>query len=158
MSAAANRLGNRERLEPGRIEDRSEPGPRAAIAVGARDRRIQLVLMLLEENSHNQLEIAEIARIVNLSPGRLAHLFKSETGVAVQQYLTQIRLAKAKHQLEQTFLSIKEIAASAGFPSVTSFSSAFKTFVGTTPAQYRKVAGRIYANRKSLVIAKSANK
>jgi transcriptional regulator GlxA family with amidase domain len=104
------------------------------------------------------LAIAEIAKIVNLSPGRLAHLFKSETGVAVQQYLTQIRLAKAKHQLEQTFLSIKEIAASAGFPSVTRFSSAFKTFVGTTPAQHRKVAERIYANRKSLVIAKSANK
>jgi len=158
MSVAANRLANRERLEPGRIDDRSEPAPRAALSVAVRDRRIQLVLMLLEENSHNQFEIAEIAKIVNLSPGRLAHLFKTETGVAVQQYLTQIRLAKAKHQLEQTFLSVKEIAASAGFPSVTSFSTAFKLSVGSTPAQYRKVAGRIYANRKSLVIAKSANK
>jgi transcriptional regulator GlxA family with amidase domain len=102
------------------------------------DRRIQVVVMLLESNSHKQIAIEDMARSVNLSPGRLAHLFKSEMKVSLQQYLTQLRLAKAKSQLESSFLSIKEIAASVGFSSVTRFVVCFKNLVGATPAHYRK--------------------
>jgi AraC family transcriptional regulator, arabinose operon regulatory protein len=102
------------------------------------DRRIEVVVMMLERNSHKQIPIREIARLVNLSPGRLAHLFKSEMQLSIQQYLTQVRLAKAKCHLESSFLSIKEIAASVGFSSVTRFVVCFKNFAGATPAHYRK--------------------
>lgn len=109
------------------------------------DRRIQVVVMLLESNSHQQIGIDDMARLVNLSPGRLAHLFKSEMALSVQQYLTQLRLAKARRQLESSFLSIKEIAASVGFPSVARFVVSFKNLVGTTPAHYRKHFVRLHA-------------
>jgi transcriptional regulator GlxA family with amidase domain len=102
------------------------------------DRRIQVVVMLLESNSHQQIGIEDLARLVNLSPGRLAHLFKSEMELSLQRYVTQLRLAKAKRQLESSFLSIKEIAASVGFSSVACFVVCFKNFVGATPAHYRK--------------------
>ncbi|HEY5883781.1 MAG TPA: AraC family transcriptional regulator [Pyrinomonadaceae bacterium] len=102
------------------------------------DRRIQIVLMLLENNWNQQITVAEIARRVNLSPSRLAHLFKSEMDVSMQQYVAQLRLLKAKKQLETSFLSVKEIAASVGFSSVTRFVTCFKRFVGSTPGQYRK--------------------
>jgi transcriptional regulator GlxA family with amidase domain len=94
--------------------------------------------MMLESNSHKHIVIEDMARSVNLSPGRLAHLFKSEMQISLQQYLTQLRLAKAKSHLESSFLSIKEIAASVGFSSVTRFVVCFKSFVGATPAHYRK--------------------
>jgi len=94
--------------------------------------------MLIERNSHHQLAIEEMARLVNLSPGRLAHLFRNEMQLSMQQYLTRLRLMKAREQLESTFLSIKEIAALVGFPSVTRFVVSFKNFAGATPAQYRK--------------------
>src|SRR5439155_933532 len=97
------------------------------------DRRVQVVLILLEENSHRKLVASEIARIVNLSIGRLAHLFKAEMGKSLQQYLTEIRLVKAKQELESGFLSIKEIAASVGFSSVNQFIDSFKTVYGVTP-------------------------
>lgn len=102
------------------------------------DRRIQVVVTLLESNSHQQIGIGKMARLVNLSPGRLAHLFKSEMELSLQQYVTQLRLAKAKSQLESSFLSIKEIAASVGFSSVARFVVCFKNLVGATPAHYRK--------------------
>lgn len=102
------------------------------------DRRIEVVVMLLQSNSHKQIAIEEMAKLVNLSPGRLAHLFKSEMKLSIQQYLTQVRLAKAKSHLESSFLSIKEIAASVGFSSATRFVVCFKNLVGATPAQYRK--------------------
>ena len=94
--------------------------------------------MLLQSNSHRQIAIEEMAKLVNLSPGRLAHLFKSEMKVSIQQYVTQVRLAKAKSHLESSFLSIKEIAASVGFTSANRFVVCFKNRVGATPAQYRK--------------------
>ena len=121
------------------------------------DRRIQAVVMLLEKNSHKQIPIGEMARVVNLSPGRLAHLFKSEMEFSIQQYLTQVRLAKAKSHLESSFLSIKEIAASVGFSSVARFAVCFKNLVGVTPAQYRKhhpVAS--YQRFGDLAVARSA--
>ncbi|HEV7398387.1 MAG TPA: AraC family transcriptional regulator [Pyrinomonadaceae bacterium] len=104
----------------------------------ALDRRIQVVVMLLESKSHKQIAIEDMARFVNLSPGRLAHLFKSEMELSIQQYLTQLRLAKAKSKLESSFLSIKEIAASVGFSSVARFVVCFKNYVGVTPSHYRK--------------------
>ena len=102
------------------------------------DRRIQIVVMLLEDNWNQQIAVAEIAQLVNLSPSRLAHLFKTEMDLSMPQYLTQLRLAKAKRQLETSFLSVKEIAASVGFSSVARFVVCFKSLVGATPAQYRK--------------------
>ena len=123
-----------------------------------RDRRIQLVLMLLDENSHKQLSIEDIAKLVRLSPGRLAHLFKSEIEMSIQQYVTQIRLTRAKHHLESSFLSIKEIAASVGFQNVTRFTAHFKNQVGATPAEYRRRSSIELVKRKELAIAKSANK
>lgn len=102
------------------------------------DRRIQIVVRLLENNLDKQIAIAEIARQVNLSTSRLAHLFKAEMELSMQQYVTQLRLAKAKRQLATGFLSVKEVAASVGFSSVARFVTCFKSFVGFTPGQYRK--------------------
>jgi transcriptional regulator GlxA family with amidase domain len=108
-----------------------------AILARPQDRRIQVVVTLLESNSHKHVDVEDMARLVNLSVGRLAHLFKSEMELSIQQYLTHLRLAKAKHQLEAGFLSVKEIAASVGFSSVARFAVCFKNFAGTTPNQYR---------------------
>ncbi len=122
------------------------------------DRRIEVVVTQLETNSHQRIRIEEMARLVNLSPGRLSHLFKSETKVSIQQYLMQLRLARAKQQLELSFLSVKEIAASVGFASVTRFAASFKNLVGTTPAQYRKrVSLMPYQSAEKLTAARSAN-
>lgn len=119
-------------------QDRTQPVAHTTVNSRPVDRRIEVVVMMLERNSHKQIPIKEMARLVNLSPGRLAHLFKSEMQLSIQQYVTQVRLAKAKGHLESSFLSIKEIAASVGFTSATRFVVSFKNIVGATPAQYRK--------------------
>lgn len=140
----------------------TEPHPSLSSTTGFgpfRDRRVQVVLIFLEQNSHCRIAIGEIADALKLSPGRLAHLFKSEVGVSLQQYLTHVRLAKAQQQLETTFLSIKEIAAAAGFPSVTRFGASFKQALGITPSQYRKkLEVSRSLRRKDSFVARSANK
>ena len=103
--------------------------------------------MLLEDNWQRKLVIQDIAEIVNLSPGRLAHLFRDEMGTSVQQYLIQIRLAKAKGELESGFLSIKEIAAAVGFCNVNQFTNTFKRAYGITPTQYRQLPRTLLPER-----------
>lgn len=102
------------------------------------DRRLLLVLMLIENNLRRQLAIRNLAEAVSLSPGRLAHLFKSEVGVSPQRYLNNIRLEKSKQCLENSLRSIKEIAAEVGFPNVSSFCRSFKARFGLTPREYRR--------------------
>jgi len=107
------------------------------------DRRLLVVLELINENIRRQLMIRELATIVNLSPGRLAHLFKSEVGVSPQRYTNNVRLEKAKELLESSVRSVKEISSEIGFPNVSSFCRGFKARYGTTPREYRKIHLRI---------------
>jgi AraC-like DNA-binding protein len=102
-----------------------------------------LVLMLVNDSARRRLLIGDIARAVNLSPGRLAHLFKNEIGVSPQRYLNNIRLDKAKECLENGVLSVKEIAAEVGIPNVSGFCRSFKARYGTTPKEYRKTHLRL---------------
>jgi AraC family transcriptional regulator of arabinose operon len=121
------------------------------------DRRIQVVVTQLENSSQRKIVIEDMARLVNLSPSRLAHLFKSETKLSIQQYLTQLRITRAKLQLESSFLSIKEIAAAVGFCSVTRFVACFKNLVGATPGQYRKHFSLVSYQSAERAAARSAN-
>ena len=107
------------------------------------DRRLLLVLMLVESNMQRQLVIRDLATAVNLSSGRLSHLFKSEVGVSPQRYLNNIRMEKAKELLENGVLSGKEIAAEVGIPNASRFCRSFKAHYGLTPKEYRKTHLRL---------------
>ncbi len=107
------------------------------------DRRLMVVLELINENIRRQLMIRELAPIVNLSPGRLAHLFKSEVGISPQRYVNNVRLKKARALLESGVLSVKQISAEIGFPNVSCLCRSFKARYGTTPKEYRKIHLRI---------------
>jgi transcriptional regulator GlxA family with amidase domain len=108
-----------------------------------RDRRMLLVLMLVEESAKRRVLMGDIARAVNLSPGRLAHLFKSEMGVSPQRYLNNLRLEMAKECLENGVLSVKEIASEVGIANVSRFCRSFKARYGVTPMEYRKTNLRL---------------
>ena len=105
----------------------------------ARDRRVQIVRGMLERSFPRKLGLRDMSAEVNLSPWRLAHIFKSETGMSPQRYLTLVRLQRAKDQLETSFLSIQEIAAAVGIPNPSQFTKSFKAAYGMTPVEYRKV-------------------
>jgi len=107
------------------------------------DRRLLLVLMLVQHNIQRQLVIRDLAKAVNLSSGRLSHLFKSEVGISPQRYLNNIRMEKAKDLLENGVLSGKEIAAEVGIPNASRFCRTFKARYGVTPKEYRRTHLRI---------------
>jgi AraC-like DNA-binding protein len=124
-------------------DERSSPDRRRALGAKGRDRRVQIVRVLLEGSFQRKLGLRDMSAKVNLSPWRLAHLFKSETGMSPQRYLTLVRLQRAKDQLEHSFLSVQEIGAAVGIPNPSQFTRSFKSAYGMTPVEYRRVHFRI---------------
>ena len=91
-----------------------------------------------------------MARSVNLSPSRLRHLFKAETGMTPVQYLRALRMRFARESLETTHLSVKEIIAKAGVSDKSHFMRNFKKTYGVTLAQYRSYPAKKHVKSGSL--------
>jgi transcriptional regulator GlxA family with amidase domain len=100
------------------------------------DFRIQNVLQAIK--SDPAVRIADLARRVNLSTSRLAHLFKAQIGLSLNAFLTNQRLERAAHLLRDTEMRIKEITYCVGYGHEPSFNRAFKKRFEHSPLSYRK--------------------
>ena len=103
-----------------------------------RNPRIQTVIAFMKANLHRRVTLADLAKVVHLSPGYFIHLFKAETGVSPIAYLLRLRIERASQLLVTTFLSVKEIIAEVGYNSKSDFSLHFRKHFGMTPTEYRK--------------------
>ena len=91
----------------------------------------------MREDVRGELSLAELAQSVNLSVWRLCHIFKSDVGMPPIRYLRLLRMERAKHLLESSFLSVKEIAFQVGLNDESHFVRDFKSTYGFSPALYR---------------------
>jgi AraC family transcriptional regulator of arabinose operon len=101
------------------------------------DPRVDQAQGFLETHYQQPLSLQEIAARVALSPWRLAHLYKQQTGQTILQSLTQLRLQQAARLLAYTSRTVAEIAADVGFESPFYFSRLFKRAYGQSPLQFR---------------------
>jgi transcriptional regulator GlxA family with amidase domain len=102
------------------------------------DRRVRAAIAFMNANLHRKFTPLEIAQSVRLSLSHLRELFKSETQTSLGRYHNELRLARAKHLLETTFLSVKEVASSVGLNGVSHFVRNFEKRYGNTPARYAR--------------------
>jgi YesN/AraC family two-component response regulator len=91
----------------------------------------------IEANYMNKIELDDIAAQVYVTRNYLSSLFKKHTGVTVVEYITEVRLSKAKEYLKIPGYSMSEIAKKIGMKSARYFSSSFKEKYGLTPTEYR---------------------
>ena len=76
--------------------------------------------------------------MVNLHPVYLSRLFKNLKGVSPMEYLTNLRINKAKELiLSDSDLSLKEVAEISGYMDQFYFSRIFKTITGKSPSEYK---------------------
>ena len=92
----------------------------------------------IQENYDQDISLDDVSRHLNLSPYYFSKLFKSETGTTFVEYLTNLRIDRAKELLRDESLSIKEVCASVGYSDPNYFSRAFKKNLGVTPTVYRE--------------------
>ena len=98
------------------------------------NRAVRLMTLALKSD----LSLARLSELLCLSPSRLAHLFKAETGVSPMRYLKTQRMQKAKLLLETTPLSIKEVMIYVGVNDKSHFIKDFKKEFNLSPTSYRK--------------------
>ena len=92
----------------------------------------------IREHQADDLSLAEVARQVNTSTFYFCKLFKKATGLNFTEYLSQVRVEKAKSLLPNPNLRISEIAYEIGFQSLTHFNRVFKRITGQSPTIYRQ--------------------
>jgi AraC family transcriptional regulator of arabinose operon len=101
------------------------------------DKRIETVIELMKVDLHRVRSLKIMARSVNLSTSRFSYLFNTEIRMPPARYLRIVRMQAAKHLLETTFFSVKEIGALAGFNDGSHFVRDFKRLYGVTPSEHR---------------------
>jgi transcriptional regulator GlxA family with amidase domain len=101
------------------------------------DPRIQRIESMLRQNLNRKLSLGDLAVAVGLSTSRVGHLFSVQVGAAPTRYVKQLRLRKAAALLENTMLSVKEIAGCVGLSDVSRFIKDFRFTYGMTPSRYR---------------------
>lgn len=92
----------------------------------------------IQENFQRDLSLDEVSRQMDLSPYYFSKLFKEETGSNFVEYVTNLRIGKAKELLVNDSLSMKEICAAVGYSDPNYFSRIFKKNTGVTPTEYRE--------------------
>lgn len=105
---------------------------------GADDQRIRNIVEALQISP--AYGVRELARMVNLSPSRLSHLFKSETSSSLQSFLSDCRLQKAAELLLGTETPIKEISYMVGYSHPSSLVRAFRHKFHCRPNDFRSRA------------------
>jgi len=91
----------------------------------------------IAEHQGDDLSLAEVARAVNTSTFYFCKLFKKATGLNFTEYLSRVRIEKAKNLLLNPNLRISEIAYAIGFQSLTHFNRVFKKITGESPTEFR---------------------
>ncbi len=99
---------------------------------------LQLNKIVSEHMSDPGLDQQLICMELGVSRALLYNKMKAITGAGAKEYITKIRIEKAKSLIETTSLSIADISEMTGFSAQSYFSTAFKNYTGMTPSQYKQ--------------------
>ncbi len=101
-----------------------------------------LVKQHIQDNYMNEIQLADIALVAQISPGYLSARFKQDTGVSFTTYLISFRIDKAKELLTTTSMNCRSVAEAVGYYDYAQFSKIFKKYVGQSPMDFQSRAGR----------------
>jgi len=104
---------------------------------GRKVSQIRPAINYIDANYDKPMTLAEIARASHLSVSRLAHVFKEQMGITIIDYVTSVRIERAKALLLATDQSCTEIGFEVGYNNQSYFTRTFKALVGMTPRQFR---------------------
>lgn len=99
---------------------------------------IQKAVMHLQNNYAQTLSLSDVAELLGLSSSYFSKVFRDEVGSNFVDYLTELRISKAKMLLCETTMTITEIGRQTGFPNYNYFIRVFRERTGQTPMSYQK--------------------
>jgi transcriptional regulator GlxA family with amidase domain len=105
--------------------------------------RIEQSVAYMSQHLDKPLQVATLAAQANISPSHFFALFKRRICCAPIDYFTRLRMKHACRLLEQTSLSVKEIAFELGYVDPFYFSRVFKSVTQAAPSDYRAAQRKV---------------
>ncbi|MGG3468559.1 response regulator transcription factor [Neobacillus pocheonensis] len=99
---------------------------------------VDFMIQYIHEHFSENITLNDLANQVYISRNYLSQIFKKATGISFNQYLTQVRMEKAKAMILEGQYLIYEIAEKVGFKNVPYFSTLFKKHTGLNPTDLVK--------------------
>ncbi|MFC0674610.1 helix-turn-helix domain-containing protein [Brachybacterium hainanense] len=114
------------------------PRPEAGDLPPGRIGHVMRMAQCVVDRFREELTIADVAAAAHLAPSHAMTIFREALGVTLGEYITMCRVAEAQRLLLSTSMTSTEIAAEAGFGSLSSFYAHVGAACGMTPRQYRR--------------------
>lgn len=111
-------------------------------SISEKKRAVYGVVNYIDKHLYELKELTQIASKLGYSYTYLSHIFPQEMGVTIQEYYKKKRFDYAIKLLEESELTITEIAEKLGYQSVHSFSQAFRKVFGVSPSIYQQTYPR----------------
>ncbi|MFD1521843.1 GlxA family transcriptional regulator [Pseudonocardia yunnanensis] len=125
-------------------EDRYPARSACPSPVAKSDDSLASLLDWLTEHLHEHLDLQRIAERAHLSTRTLLRHFRAHTGLTPHAWIIQRRVEAARSLLEETDLSVLQVADNTGFGSAETMRRAFAVRVGVSPRDYRSVTRRLH--------------
>jgi AraC-like DNA-binding protein len=113
-------------------------GPSQGWLAALADRHLARVMAAIHNDPSEPWTVQSLAEIAGLSRSAFANRFRSIVGKTPLDYVTALRVHRARRRIHRSGVSLAEAAHDAGYESVAAFHRAFKRETGQTPGAYRK--------------------
>lgn len=123
------------RLEEILIRARAE---KSSLSHKLPDSRIEKACSYIQTHLSESFNVDDVAAACNLSPSRMAHLFKEQMGISLKAWSNNMRLQQARKLLISSNDSISQIAKHIGYDDPTQFAKNFKRNMGCSPRDFRQ--------------------
>ena len=114
--------------------------PLQPLQLGKKDVVFQNFMLSLFRFYRKERDVSFYARMQHITPRYFSAIIKEKTGDSALQWIVRMVITEAKQLLEESDLSIKEIADQLNFPTQSFFGKYFKQYVGVSPKEYRNNA------------------
>jgi len=96
------------------------------------------VIKYIHQNYDQDISLESTAKHFFIGKSYLCKLFKKHTHQNFNDYLTQLRINKAKELLHNPTYTVNVVSSKVGYSDYSYFGRIFKKMVGVTPSEYRK--------------------
>jgi AraC-like DNA-binding protein len=117
------------------------PAPASSLTRGYNNALVDRIELFMRHNYHENISRDEIASHLSMSPGHVARIYRSVTGLTLVDRITQLRIQAAKNLLLDSTLTVSQIAMEVGYASFSHFSKTFKDLEKLSPGDYRRARG-----------------
>lgn len=120
---------------------------RSTDVYASEDLLVARALRYISENSHNRIQVKDVAAAVSSTRRTLERRFSDYAGRTIADEIARLRLERAKRRMVETDAPMKDVAIDAGFRNADHFYKVFTRIEGIPPSQYREERQQAFPER-----------